>query len=158
MQKVTPFLWFDADAEQAAELYVGLIPDSRILEVTRYGAGAPQPAGTAMSVTFTLGGVEYQAFNGGPHFRFNEAVSLFVSVDSQEEIDRLWGALAAGGGEPGRCGWIKDRFGLWWQIVPPILLELVNDPDPDRAARATRAMLAMSKLDIAALRAAHAGS
>ncbi|WP_456844631.1 VOC family protein [Cellulomonas sp. P5_C6] len=158
MQTISPFLWFDDEAEQAAERYVSIFPRSRILSVTRYGEGAPQPAGTALSVSFVLGGLELQALNGGPLYRFTEAFSLMVSVPDQEENDRVWDALLADGGEPGACGWLKDRWGLSWQVTPTALPELLSDPDPGRAGRATAAMLTMGKIDIAALRAAADGT
>lgn len=157
MQTISPFLWFDDQAEQAAEFYVSLFPGSRIVSVSRSPEGSPGPAGRAMSVVFELDGLELQALNGGPVFTFTEAISLFVRVETQEEIDRLWAALTSDGGEPGRCGWLKDRWGLSWQIVPPVLFELIGDPDPERAGRAMQAMLAMGRLDIAALRAAADG-
>jgi predicted 3-demethylubiquinone-9 3-methyltransferase (glyoxalase superfamily) len=153
MQTISPFLWFDDQAEQAAEFYVSLFPNSRILGVSRYGEGAPQPAGTAMSVSFVLDGLEVQALNGGPEFHFTEAISLFVKAETQEEIDRLWDRLTEGG-EPSQCGWLKDRYGVSWQIVPNALMSLLADPDPGRSSRAMHAMLGMRKLDIAALRAA----
>jgi len=156
MQTISPFLWFDDQAEEAAEFYVSVFPNSRILGVSRYGEGAPRPAGTAMSVTFVLDGLELQALNGGPEFHFTEAISFFVKAETQDEIDRLWARLTEGG-EPGRCGWLKDRYGLSWQIVPPVLFELLGDPDPAASSRAMQAMLGMSKLDIAALRAARDG-
>ncbi|WP_127125368.1 VOC family protein [Georgenia sp. SYP-B2076] len=156
MQRISPFLWFDDHAEEAAEFYVSLFPNSGIRHVSRYGAGGPGAPGSAMSVSFVLDGMEVQALNGGPQFSFTEAISFFVRAETQQEIDRLWDALTAGG-EPSQCGWLKDRYGLSWQIVPPALDELLGDPDPDRAARAMRAMLGMSKLDIAALRAAADG-
>jgi predicted 3-demethylubiquinone-9 3-methyltransferase (glyoxalase superfamily) len=156
MQKISPFLWFDSQAEEAAEHYVSIFASSRILGVARYGEGAPLPAGSAMSVSFVLDGLELQALNGGPGFPFTEAVSLLVRAETQAEIDRLWVALSDGG-EPGRCGWLKDRYGFSWQVVPPVLTELLADPDPDRSSRVMVAMLAMGKLDIAALRAAHDG-
>ncbi len=157
MTSVSPFLWFDDQAEQAAELYVSLIPNSRILSVRRYPDGAPQPPGTAMGVTFELDGLPVQAFNGGPYFHHTEAFSMFVSVQTQDEVDRLWDALIADGGAPSQCGWLKDRFGLSWQIVPTVLDDLLLDPDPERAGRAMQAMLTMGKLDIAALQAAADG-
>lgn len=155
MRTITPFLWFDDQAEEAAQFYTSVFPRSSILEVTRYGEGAPQ-AGTAMLVTFVLDGLELQALNGGPGFPFTEAVSLFVNVETQEEVDSLWSLLTAGG-EPGRCGWLKDRYGFSWQIVPSVLGQLLSDPDPGRSGRAMQAMLGMGKLDIAALRAAADG-
>ena len=154
MQRITPFLWFDDQAEQAAQFYVSLFPDSRILEVVRYGDDAPGQAAGVSSVSFVLQGLEFLALNGGPLFPFTEAISLYTTADTQEEIDRLWNALIADGGEPSQCGWLKDRWGLSWQIVPKRLSELLGDPDPARAHRALQAMLAMGKLDIAALEAA----
>lgn len=146
MQKVTTFLWYDDGAEEAAALYVSLLPDSRILSVNH-------AAGVTL-VRFVLAGTEYQAMNAGPQFPFTEATSIMVLCDDQAEVDRLWVALIAGGGEPSQCGWLKDRWGLSWQIVPARLLELQNDPDPERARRANEAMLKMAKIDIAALEAA----
>ena len=146
MQKVTTFLWYDDGAEEAAALYVSLLPDSRILSVNR-------AAGVTL-VRFVLAGTEYQSMNAGPQFPFTEAASIMVLCDDQAEVDRLWDALIADGGEPSQCGWLKDRWGLSWQIVPARLLELQNDPDPERASRANEAMLRMAKIDIAALEAA----
>jgi predicted 3-demethylubiquinone-9 3-methyltransferase (glyoxalase superfamily) len=152
--KISPFLWFDDQAEEAANYYVSIFENSSILGVSRYGEGAPRPAGSAMSVSFVLDGLEVQALNGGPGFAFTEAISFFVTAETQDEIDDLWEKLTSGGGEPSRCGWLKDRFGLSWQIVPPVLYELLGDPDPERSGRVMQAMLKMSKLDIAALKAA----
>ncbi|MBC7724589.1 MAG: VOC family protein [Burkholderiaceae bacterium] len=157
MPKITPFLWFDDQAEEAAEFYVAIFENSRITSVSRYPEGSPGEAGTAMSVQFELDGVEFQALNGGPVFSFTEAISFVVDAPTQEEIDRLWTALLADGGTPSQCGWLKDRFGLSWQIVPPILGELLSDPDPERQQRTMQAMLQMQKLDIAVLKAANAG-
>jgi predicted 3-demethylubiquinone-9 3-methyltransferase (glyoxalase superfamily) len=154
MQKITPFLWFDKQAEEAANLYVSLFPDSKVTSVSRYGDGMPLPKGTVMSVTFQLAGQEFMALNGGPAFKFTQAISFFVSCETQEEIDRLWSKLTEGG-EPSQCGWLKDRFGLSWQIVPTVLSELIGDPNPEKAGRATQAMLKMGKLDIAELKRAH---
>jgi predicted 3-demethylubiquinone-9 3-methyltransferase (glyoxalase superfamily) len=158
MQRISPFLWFDDQAEQAAEFYVSLFPNSRILEVMRFADDAPGQAAGVTTVRFELDGLEFDALNGGPLFPFTEAVSFSVDVDDQEEIDRLWNALTADGGEPGQCGWLKDRWGLSWQIVPTSLSRLLSDPDPARAKRATEAMLSMGKLDIAALQAAADGA
>lgn len=148
MQKVKTFLWYDGQAEAAAKHYVSLVPGSRILDVARLGDGA------AVLVTFELGGIEYLALDGGPLYTFTEAASIMVLCDDQAEVDRLWDGLISGGGEPGPCGWCKDRWGLSWQVVPRALLELQQDPDPARAGRANAAMLTMGKLDIAALYAA----
>ncbi len=152
MPKVTPFLWLERDAEAAARFYVSLFPNS---EVT--GGEAAGPGGPPLTVSFKLDGVEFIALNGGPHFKLNEAFSMSVSCQDQAEIDRLWDALTADGGEPGRCGWLKDRFGVSWQIVPVQLHACLGHPDPVKAERARQAMFTMSKLDIAALEAAVAG-
>jgi predicted 3-demethylubiquinone-9 3-methyltransferase (glyoxalase superfamily) len=157
MPSITPFLWFDDQAEAAANLYVSLFPNSRITRLVRYGAAGPGPKGQVMTVEFELDGVAFIALNGGPHYRFTEAVSFSVACADQAEVDRYWDALTADGGQPVQCGWLKDRFGLSWQIVPKVLSELVGDTDPEKAKRATQAMLKMVKLDIAELRRAHAG-
>jgi predicted 3-demethylubiquinone-9 3-methyltransferase (glyoxalase superfamily) len=156
MQKISPCLWFNDNAEEAVDFYVSVFPSSRITGTSRYGEGGRLPAGTALLVTFDLDGLGVQALNGGVDFPFTEAVSLSVSVESQEEIDRLWHRLTDGG-EPGQCGWLKDRFGLSWQIVPSMMDDLLNDPDREKAARVMAAMLSMVKLDIARLRAAYDG-
>jgi predicted 3-demethylubiquinone-9 3-methyltransferase (glyoxalase superfamily) len=155
MPKISPFLWFDDQAEEAASFYVSIFKNSAILGVSRYGEGAPRPAGTAMSVSFVLDGLEFQALNGGPQFPFTEAISLFVKAETQDEIDDLWEKLTSGGGAPSQCGWLKDKYGLSWQIVPPVLFELMGDPDPGKSGRVMQALLGMGKIDIAALRAAH---
>ncbi|MCJ7677180.1 MAG: VOC family protein [Anaerolineales bacterium] len=155
-QKITPFLWFDSSAEEAATLYVSVFKNSKVTGVSRYGEAGPGPKGSAMSVTFQLDGQEFMALNGGPLFKFTEAISFFVNCETQDEIDRLWSKLGAGG-EPGQCGWLKDRFGLSWQIVPNVLGELMGDPDPEKSKRVTQAMLKMGKLDIAGLRRAYDG-
>lgn len=157
MSRISPFLWFDTQAEEAAEFYVSLFPNSRITSVSRYPDGGPMPAGLAMSVSFELDGLEIQALNAGPQFPFTEAISFFTRADTQDEIDRLWDALTSNGGQPSQCGWLKDRFGLSWQIVPPALGELLGSPDPAAAGRVMGAMMGMTKIDIAALRAAAAG-
>lgn len=149
MQKVRTFLWYDGQAEEATKHYVSLVPDSRILGVDRIGDD-----GSTVLVTFELGGVEYVALDGGPLYSFTEATSIMVVCDDQAEVDRLWDGLTADGGEPGPCGWLKDRWGLSWQVVPRALLELQQDPDRARAARANAAMLTMGKIDVAALHAA----
>ena len=154
MQKISPFLWFDDQAEEAANYYVSIFKNSKILSVSRYGEGAPYPAGTVMGVTFVLDGVEFQALNGGPLYSFSEAISFFVKAETQEEIDDLWDKLTADG-EPGRCGWLKDKFGLSWQIVPPLLGELLADPNADKAGAVMRAMLEMGKIDIEGLQGAY---
>ena len=154
MQKISPFLWFDDQAEEAANYYVSIFKNSAIMSVSRYGEGAPRPAGSAMSVAFVLDGLEFQALNGGPEFEFTEAISMFVRAETQDEIDDLWEKLTSGGTE-GQCGWLKDKFGLSWQIVPPVLFELLGDPDPNKSGRTMQAMLGMRKIDIAGLRAAN---
>jgi predicted 3-demethylubiquinone-9 3-methyltransferase (glyoxalase superfamily) len=159
MRKPFPCLWFDGQAEEAATFYTSLVPDSGIDRIWRSPAETPSgPAGMVMTVDFHLNGQPFQALNGGPDFRFNEAVSFVLEFEDQAEVDRLWDALTADGGEPGPCGWLKDRFGLSWQIVPRQLNELVSDADPERARRAMEAMLRMGKIDVAELqRAADAG-
>jgi predicted 3-demethylubiquinone-9 3-methyltransferase (glyoxalase superfamily) len=153
MQQITPCLWFDTEGEEAAKLYTSLFEDSRIVNVTHYGEAGPRAAGTVMTVDFELAGQKYVALNGGPDFTFNEAVSFQVHCADQEEVDRFWNALSEGG-EEGPCGWLKDRYGLSWQIIPTALEELLSDPDPGRSQRAMAAMLSMHKLDIAALQRA----
>ncbi len=153
---ITPSLWFDTEAEEAAAFYVSVFDDSRIVSVSRYTEAGPRPAGMAMMVEFELGGRRFTAINGGPQFTFDEAISFQITCDTQDELDRLWEALTDGGSES-RCGWLKDRYGLSWQVIPAGMGELFSDPDPERVRRATEAMLAMSKLDIAALRAAADG-
>jgi predicted 3-demethylubiquinone-9 3-methyltransferase (glyoxalase superfamily) len=150
MQKISPYLWFDTEAEQAARLYVSLFDDSRIV--------TSLDGGPVLMVKFLLAGVEFLALNGGPRFPFTEAISMFVHAETQEEIDRLWNALVADGGAPSQCGWLKDRFGLSWQIVPPMLTELLGDPDREKAHRVMQAMLQMTKIDIQQLHAAAAAA
>jgi predicted 3-demethylubiquinone-9 3-methyltransferase (glyoxalase superfamily) len=156
MQKITPFLWFDSQAEEAAKFYVSVFGNSRILKTVRYGAAGPGPAGSVMTVVFELNGVQFTALNGGPLHRFSEAISFVANCQSQAEVDTLWEKLSAGG-RPDRCGWLKDRYGLSWQIVPTVLPVLLSDPDAAKAQRTMAAMLQMTKLDIAALEKAHAG-
>jgi len=153
MQKITTCLWFDTQGEDAAEFYTSVFPNSRILEVSRYGEGGPRPAGTVLTVEFELDGQHFTALNGGPEFTFDEAISFQISCGGQEEVDYYWDTLTAGG-EESQCGWLKDKFGLSWQVVPQALPELLSDPDPARAQRAMQAMFAMKKIDIAAVRAA----
>ncbi|HEX6870029.1 MAG TPA: VOC family protein [Micromonosporaceae bacterium] len=157
MQKITPCLWFDDQAEAAASYYTSIFKNSRILEVARYGEAGPRPAGMVMTVTFELDGQQFVALNGGPEFTFNEAISFQIDCASQDEVDEMWQRLSDGG-EPGPCGWLKDRFGVSWQVVPTVLKDLMSDPDPEKSTRVMAAMLKMSKIDIAALRAAHEGS
>jgi predicted 3-demethylubiquinone-9 3-methyltransferase (glyoxalase superfamily) len=153
MPEVTPFLWYDGDAEEAVRYYVSVIPDSQVTDISRYGPGMPYPEGTVMTVAFTLAGRPYTALNGGPEYKFTEAISLAISAADQAEVDRLWDALTDGG-QPGPCGWLKDRWGLSWQVVPEELPKLLSDPNPLRSAAAAQAMMSMGKLDIGAMRAA----
>ncbi|AXG76580.1 VOC family protein [Streptomyces paludis] len=153
MPRITPNLWFDTESEAAAEFYVSVFPNSRITGISYYGEAGPRPAGTTLTVDFVLDGQAYTAINGGPEFTFSEAVSFSVGCADQEEVDYYWNTLSAGG-EEGPCGWLKDRYGLSWQVVPDAMAELLTDPDQERAQRAMKAMLGMKKLDIAALLAA----
>ena len=155
--KVSTCLWFDTEAEEAAKLYVSLLPGSRITGISRYGKGSPMPEGTPMMVTFELAGTAYMGLNGGPHFKHSEACSIVVNCETQGEIDRLWAALLDGGGKAQRCFWLKDRFGLSWQIVPSQMGEWMNNPDPVTAARVFSVMMVQVKADIAALEAAYRG-
>jgi predicted 3-demethylubiquinone-9 3-methyltransferase (glyoxalase superfamily) len=152
MQKITPFLWFDNQAEEAMRFYTSIFKNSKVLSTTPYPEGAPGPAGQLMTGSFQLEGQEFVALNGGPQYKFTEAVSFVVNCETQEEVDNLWAKLTADGGEEGQCGWLKDKFGLSWQIVPTILSELLSDPA--KAQRVTQVMLKMQKLDIAALKKA----
>jgi len=154
VQKITPFLWFDNQAEEAANFYTSIFKNSKVGNVARYGEAGPGPEGSVMTVSFELEGQEFTALNGGPAFKFTEAISFFVDCKSQEEVDELWEKLTAGG-EEGPCGWLKDKFGLSWQIVPTVLIEMLNDPDPEKARRATEAMLQMKKIDIPTLEQAY---
>ena len=150
MPKITPFLWFDDAAEEAANYYVSVFKNSRILGVRRQGEGGHGEPGSVQTVSFELDGQEFTALNGGPHFRFSEAVSFLVPCKNQEEVDEYWERLSDGG-EEGPCGWLKDRYGLSWQVVPDRLIELLGDPDPERSQRAFQAMMQMRKIDIRAL-------
>jgi predicted 3-demethylubiquinone-9 3-methyltransferase (glyoxalase superfamily) len=150
MPAITPMLWFDTEAEQAAEFYTSVFPNSKIVEVTRYGSAGPRSEGMVMTVSFELDGREFVALNGGPDFKFNEAVSFVIDCETQEEVDRYWETLADGG-EEGPCGWLKDRFGLSWQVTPTMLPRLLADPDTEKAQRVMAAMLEMRKIDIEAL-------
>ena len=154
MQKITPFLWFDNQAEEAANFYVSLFKNSHIDDVSRYGEGMPMPAGTAWTVTFTLEGVTFTALNGGPYYKLNPAFSMQVDCADQAEVDRLWNALSAVP-EAESCGWLVDKYGLSWQIVPSVFESLIQDPNPAKAGAVTQAMLQMKKLDIAGLQAAY---
>lgn len=154
--KISPNLWFDTEAEQAAEFYISVFDNSRIVNVTHYTEGSPREAGMVMTVEFELGGQRFVGINGGPQFHFDEAVSLEISCQDQAEVDYFWEKLSEGG-EEGQCGWLKDRYGLSWQVVPAGMEEVFSDPDPKRAERAMQAMLGMGKLDIAELRRAAEG-
>ena len=155
--KVTPFIWFDTEAEAAANFYVSLFADSTIIDVARWGNGSPYPEGSTMSVTLDLAGQQYILFNGGSHFKLNESFSLFVSCEDQTEVDHLWSALIADGGSPSQCSWLKDKFGVSWQIVPKALMRLLGDPDSAKAGRVMQAMMQMTKIDVAELERAAAG-
>jgi predicted 3-demethylubiquinone-9 3-methyltransferase (glyoxalase superfamily) len=154
MQKISPFLWFDDDAEEAVKFYTSIFDGAKVTNTTRYAEGGPGPAGQVMTIAFELEGQEFTALNGGPLFPFTEAISLYVHCGDQDEVDRLWTQLTEGG-EEGQCGWLKDRFGVSWQIVPDVLGEMLSDPDQERAQRVLQAMLQMSKIDIKALQDAY---
>ncbi len=157
MQLITPFLWFDNNAEEAMNFYVSVFKNSRVGRVTRYGEAGPAPAGTVMTVEFELDGQEFVGLNGGPHFKFTEAVSFTVRCDTQEEIDYYWDKLSEAG-QTSRCGWLKDKFGLSWQVEPRILGDLMADKDPEKAKRVMEAMLKMDKIDIEPIRRAYEGN
>ncbi|MFI6080833.1 VOC family protein [Streptomyces sp. NPDC051217] len=158
MPKITPNLWFDGQAKDAAEFYIGIFPNSKITAITHYGEAGPGPAGTVLTVDFELDGHRYTGINGGPQFTFDEAISFLIECADQEEVDHYWYKLSADGGEEGPCGWLKDKFGLSWQVAPAAMNEMLNDPDQERAQRAMKAMLGMKKIDLAALRAAADGT
>ena len=157
MQKITPCLWFDTEGEEAATFYTSLFPNSRIVEIARYGSAGPREEGTVMTVSFELDGQRFVALNGGPDFDFNEAISFQVDCETQEEVDAFWSSLAEGG-EEGPCGWLKDRFGVSWQIIPRRLTELLSHPDPERSQRVMQAMLGMRKIEVAELEQAAAAA
>jgi predicted 3-demethylubiquinone-9 3-methyltransferase (glyoxalase superfamily) len=154
MQKITPFLWFDTQAEEAAQFYCSIFKNSRVNSISHYGPGSPMPEGTAMSVAFTLDGQDFMALNGGPEFKFTEAISMFVNCETQVEADELWEKLTEGGQEV-QCGWLKDKYGLSWQIVPTDMFKYIGGPDAEGARRAMQAMLQMKKLDIVKLKQAY---
>ena len=156
MQKIVAFLWFNDNAEEAMNLYTSIFKNSKIGDVTRYGKAGPGPPGSVMTATFELEGQQFMVLNGGPKFKFTEAISFFVNCATQAEVDELWSKLTEGGQE-GQCGWLKDKFGLSWQIVPTAMGELLGDPDPQKSARVMQAMLRMKKIDIAGLQLAHEG-
>ncbi len=155
MTKITPFLWFDTQAEEAARFYVSIFKNSKIVKVARYGEAGPDPAGSVMTVQFELDGQLFIALNGGPHFKFNEAISFSVDCETQQEVDEFWNKLSAGGQES-QCGWLKDKYGLSWQVNPTVLGEMLSDSDPEKAKRVMAAMLKMKKIDIAELKKAYA--
>ena len=155
MHKITPFLWFDDKAEEAMNFYVSIFKNSRVGSVTRYGDAGPGPKGTVMSATFQLDGQDFFALNGGPLFKFTEAISFFVNCETQAEVDELWEKLTADGGSPQRCGWLKDKYGLSWQIIPKALGEMLSDKDPQKSQRIMQAMLQMNKIDIQRLKEAY---
>jgi predicted 3-demethylubiquinone-9 3-methyltransferase (glyoxalase superfamily) len=157
MPKITPFLWFDTQAEEAARFYISIFKHSKIVNVARYGEAGPGPKGSAMTVAFQLDGQDFIALNAGPQFTFTEAVSFVVNCETQQEVDDYWRTLTAGGGEESQCGWLKDKFGLSWQVVPTALSTLLGDPDPQKSKRVMEAMLTMRKIDIATLQQAHEG-
>jgi predicted 3-demethylubiquinone-9 3-methyltransferase (glyoxalase superfamily) len=154
MQKITPNLWFDTQAEEAARFYTSIFKESKVVSVSHYGEAGPRPAGTVMTANFELEGQEFTALNGGPEFKFNEAISLLVNCETQKEVDEFWEKLSEGG-EKGPCGWLKDKYGVSWQIVPTVLEEMLQDEDAEKANRVMKAMLQMSKIDIAGLEKAY---
>lgn len=156
MQKITPFLWFDSKAEEAMNFYVSIFKNSKVVGVSRYGDAGPGPKGSVMTATFELEGQRFIALNGGPTFSFTPAISLFVNCETQQEVDDLWAKLSSGGRED-RCGWLQDKYGLSWQIIPSALMELMQDKDPEKSKRVMQAMLQMAKIDIAGLKKAYAG-
>ncbi|MGH7847137.1 MAG: VOC family protein [Candidatus Binatia bacterium] len=157
MQKITPFLWFDGKAEEAMNFYVSIFKNSRVVSVTRYGDAGPGPKGTVMTANFELNGQEFVALNGGPQFTFTEAISFVVNCETQQEVDELWEKLSKGG-EKSRCGWLKDKYGLSWQVVPTVLVEMLQDKDAKKSNRVMQAMLQMDKIDIETLRRAYLAS
>ena len=151
MPRITPFLWYETQAEEAATFYTSIFPNSKILKIARYPEGGPGPAGGVMTVEFELDGQRMTALNGGPHFKFNEAISLVIDCKDQAEVDHYWTKLTAGGGQESMCGWLKDKFGLSWQVTPAILIKLTTDPDKAKAERVFKAMMTMRKIDIPTL-------
>ena len=154
MQKITPFLWFDGKAEEAMNFYVSIFKNSKTGRITRYGEGGPGPKGAVMSATFQLDGQEFMALNGGPHFTFSPAISFFVNCKTQEEVDELWEKLSEGG-EKGQCGWLKDKYGVSWQIIPTALGEMLSDTDTEKSKRVMKVMLQMNKIDVKSLKQAY---
>ena len=156
MQKITPFLWFDNQAEEAVNFYVSIFKNSKVGEISRYGDAGPGPKGSVMVVTFQLNGQEFMALNGGPQYKFTEAISFFVNCETQDEVDELWEKLSVGGQEI-QCGWLKDKYGLCWQIIPTILTQMLSDKDPQKSQRVMKAMMQMIKIDIKGLQKAYDG-
>ena len=154
MQKITPFLWFDGNAEEAMNLYVSVFKNSKVVSVTRYGEAGPGPKGTVMAATFQLEGQQFYALNGGPQYKFTPAISLFVSCETQQEVDELWNKLSAGGHKD-KCGWLQDKYGLSWQIIPTVLGKMLQDKNPRKSQSVMKAMLQMDKIDIAKLKQAY---
>jgi len=157
MQKITPFLWFDNNAEEAINLYVSIFKNSKVGKVSRYGDAGPGPKGSVMTATFELEGQEFMALNGGPHFKFTPAISLFVNCETQEEVDEIWNKFLSAGGKADQCGWLTDKYGLSWQIIPKALGVMLSDPDPEKSQRVMKAMMQMVKIDIAGLKRAYEG-
>jgi predicted 3-demethylubiquinone-9 3-methyltransferase (glyoxalase superfamily) len=157
VKHITPFLWFDSEAEEAANFYVSLFPNSKIEGVTRYGEASPGEPGSVMTVDFELNGQPFVALNGGPEFQFTEAISFLVHCETQEEVDNFWEKFSEGG-EKGPCGWLRDRYGVSWQVVPTLLEELIRDPDPEKSQRVMKAMMEMGKIEIEPLRRAYEGA
>ena len=157
MQKITPFLWFDNNAEEAANFYVSIFKNSKVLSVSRYGDAGPGTKGTVMVAEFQIDGQEFVALNGGPRFKFTEAISFVINCETQQEVEYFWERLSDGG-EKSRCGWVKDKFGLWWQVVPTVLGKLMSDSDPEKVKRVTEAMLQMERIDIEPLQRAFEGN
>ena len=157
MQKITPFLWFDNQAEDAMNFYVSIFKNSKVGTISRYGDAGPGPKGSVMVASFELDGMQFTALNGGPHFKFTEAISLYVNCETQDEVDYFWNKLTAGGGQASQCGWLKDKYGLSWQIIPSALPRLLSDPDGAKANRVMQAMMQMQKIDVAKLEQAAKG-
>jgi predicted 3-demethylubiquinone-9 3-methyltransferase (glyoxalase superfamily) len=161
MQKITPFLWFDNQAEEAAKFYATVFKNSKVGRILRYdetsAKAAGRPAGSVLTIEFEIGGQKFTALNGGPQFKFNESVSFVVNCKTQEEVDYFWEKLTAGGGQESECGWLKDKFGLSWQITPTVLIDMLNDKDPKKAGQVMKAMMQMQKIEINKLKAAYAG-
>jgi predicted 3-demethylubiquinone-9 3-methyltransferase (glyoxalase superfamily) len=157
-QKITTYLWFNGNAEEAVEFYCSVFPDSRVTNVARWGEGGPGPQGAVMNIAYELAGQSFIALNGGPQYTFTPAISLFVSCESQAEVDDLWAKLLVDGGKPTACGWLQDRYGLSWQVIPSALVDLMTDADPLASGRVTQALMTMQKIDIARLQRAHAAA